>query len=221
MLLGLAAAGGVWAFRDPEGEVRELVNRQPIEGAHIKIDCRKGRWLHGSDSVRVAEATSGADGRFSFARADVRGCGYLMVYISKPGFRDAARIEHSAIQVGFETQITSSVPELLLMVRESEVKQLQFDGLLNESNAVRIAPPGPMPEADYNTVNVPFFESRRLATTPDEIRWVRGHYCARLISLWAALPAELQQKHLDNPMANVVRHPDVVDYCKSAAPAAS
>ncbi len=220
VLVVLATTLGVMVLRDPEGVVEELVNRQPIEGAHVKIDCRKGRWLHGSDSVRVIEATSGADGRYAFARSDVRDCGYMMVWVSRPGFRDASNIEHSAIRVGVETQITSSVPANLFMVRESEVKQLQLDGLLNESNAVRISPTGPMPEADYNAVNVPFFESRKLATTPEEIRWVQQHYCARLASLWGAMPAADQQKNLDTPMSNVVRHPAVIEYCQTAPRAA-
>lgn len=213
ILLGLVAiAPNLQAKPNTDGVVQELVNRQPVGGVRITLDCKRAKRFHGSESVRIVETLSRPDGRFSFLPSDIQGCDYLVISQSKEGFRDAAHIPNSAIGVKFE--ISAAVPSYLYMVRESEVKQLQLDGLFIESNAVRVAPVGPMRESDYITVNVRFFESIRIASSPEEVRWVQERYCDRLSMLWSKIPQEEQQKHLGGRYGNVVKYPDVLSYCQ-------
>jgi hypothetical protein len=204
-------AACVQADFNTQGVVQELVSRRPVGGVRITLDCRREHFF-GSESVRIVETTSRPDGRFFFLPSDIRGCSYLRISQSKEGFRDAAKIPNSAIMIKFE--LSAAVPNYLYMVRESEVSELQLEGLFNQSNAVRVAPVGPMPEADYTAVNTRFFDSIRIASTPEEIRWVQERYCDRLSMLWSKIPVEEQRKHLGIRYANVVMYPDVLSYCQ-------
>jgi hypothetical protein len=209
-ILGLAA---LFFTGNTKGVVQELVNRQPVSDVRLTLDCRKPRPWHGTVSLRTVETVSGKDGSFSFQPADIKGCKYVFVTGSKEGFTDGGQLPAGvSISSGFE--LVDHVPRFVFMVRNSEIVQMQLDGRFRDSNAVRIAPVGPMPMNDYVTVNVPFYESTRVASTAAQIRWVQGHYCDRLLALWAKVPADEQQKFLDDRISNVVKHPEVLAYCE-------
>jgi hypothetical protein len=215
LLLGVLAFMGAApvanAGPNAQGVVQHLLSRQPIAGARVQLECKKARFFHGSDTLRVVETSSGADGRFAFSAADLGGCSFVLVAPSKNGFRDAMLIPYSAVRPSFE--VSAAVPQVLYMVKDSEVAQLQLDGLLQESRAAETSPMPQHPEADYSFVNARFFESLRVAATPAHAQWVRLAYCDRLRALWAKVPPPEQQRHLAGKFSNIVPFPEVAAYC--------
>jgi hypothetical protein len=193
------------------GTVLDLVSKKPIPGAKVRLDCRKFKFLHGSESIREVQTVADQGGVFSFNFRDTWDCGFIYVYPYKDSYTSTSSL-YNADPVQFE--ITAVVPRYIWLVRESDVSRLRLEGFLNRSDSVRIAPIGPMPEVDYSTVNVPFFESIKIAKTTEEILWVKQHYCQRLKQLWEAIPGDAPNKDLSENRSDMVTYPDVVIYCK-------
>lgn len=198
-------------MRNTNGILQDMLTRQPIAGAELTLDCKRAKFFHGSETLRVVRTTTSEDGRFSYGIENIRDCHYLWIYPKKEGYQDAY-VPDSAVTVEFK--IDNEVPAYLYMVRNSDIPQLRLNGLLNQSIGVRESPRGPMPLEDYMAVNTPFFRSVAIASTPEQIDWVQQRYCERLARLWAEVPESERKKVVEGKFADVVQYAEVDTYCQ-------
>lgn len=191
-VLGLLLPGGLLVGcldGSPVGVVHEIRSQQPVAGAKVELDCRKYE-LHGTSLVRTVSQVTDGRGRYRFNRSDVDDCDVILARVSKSDFVDAAQIPNSAIQVPFVE--SGQVPSHVYLARSADVSRLQLEGLLQQSDAIQIGsvPKGSEAAAHalaYETVGKSLSRSLKIATTREEIAWVREHYCRRLEARWNAL----------------------------------
>jgi len=213
----LAGCLDIW----PSGVVHEVRSQRPVAGATVELDCRK-YLLHGTTLIRTVREESDSDGRYRFDISDVYDCDVILYHVRKTDYMDAAQIPDSLIQVPFVE--SGQVPAYVYLARTDDVHRLQLEGLLQQSSGgpFEFVPKGSEAlahESEYEVVGKSLSRSRKIATTPDEVAWVRDHYCGRLEERWKALTRDEQAQA--TRFGDVDSREELAAYCGGAIASAS
>ena len=184
------------------GKIIDLMTKAGIAGVDVQLECIRNKFLEGTEVAKTMHATSAEDGRYVVASSWMKGCAYIGATVTKAGYENAGLLEHSGVPaaMGFNP---AHAPDAW-MVRHKDVHRLQLQRLFDDSSGVRKWPKGPLPLQDYILVNAPFFKSFRIASEPEDRRWLQEHYCDRLSHLWDALGVD--------DRAALAKYPDIVDH---------
>jgi hypothetical protein len=165
------------------GVVLDLASKQPISEVELTLDCRKTK-LHGTESIRMARAMSGEEGKYSFNFSDTWDCAYIFVRPNKNGYTNAFGVQDIWKP---DMPISATVPSHLWMIRDADVSRLQLEDLLRKSHTIYGRT---TPVSDYQAVYSRFHSSKFIAKTTEEVKWVQSNYCNRLTVLWSAIDAK-------------------------------
>jgi hypothetical protein len=138
--------------------------------------------IEGEVTARTVTQRTDAAGRYSFSAADRRGCYHTFIWATKAGYADA----NSELMGG---HFTVAVPGIEYLVRDSDQVWYELQRISPSSpTAVATKPDGtPNTSGTYVLLFMPFFEAKRIATTPREIAFVHERFCPSLQALYAKL----------------------------------
>lgn len=179
------SAGCFGATPRGSGQVLDWSTHQPVAGARVMLTCLRPHWLQpeGEVIVRTVSRTTDATGRYSFSAADLSGCARVVVAVGKLGY---ATDFNGATQ--FNGRITIGDPNIHYLVNDSDEVWAELQRITPAATAVVNNPDGTVSTSgSYMSLFTPFFEAKRIATTPREVAFVHEHYCAKLQSLHARL----------------------------------
>jgi len=183
LLAALACGGCLGEAASSSGQVLDWSTHEPIAGAGVTLVCTKlpAMQIEGEVIARRVTRTTDAAGRYSFSAADRRGCHRTFISASKAGYADA-----NSQLMG--DRFTGAAPGTEYLVQDSDQVWYELQ---------RISPSPTMASTNANGTTsisgtyvllfMPFFEAKRIASTPREVSFVRARYCPRLQALYAKL----------------------------------
>ena len=207
-----AIASMNWSNFNAKGVLRDYLSHEPIAGARLVMECKDQGWER-TILVRRIETVSAQDGTYGFDFAKTWDCDYALLSAEKTGYKDTGELNVPYVSGAAGTQ----VPRYAYMVKDSDVAQLRLDKWLQSSNEVRSQP---KTVYDYSGVFVSFRESTQVAVTPEQVEFVRLHYCDRLLTLYAKVP-EVDRAIIREPYYNQDYETQVRPYCQAPTEATS
>lgn len=197
LLAALASSAGCFGA-DPSGiggtgTVLDWGTHQPVAGARVVLTCLRPHWLQpeGEVIVRTVAGTTDAAGRYSFSRADQKGCARIVIGAGKPGY--ATDFNGPGL---FNGRYTVGDPNIHYLVKESDAVWAELQRITPDPGAGLTDPDGKTSvSGTYMLWFSPFAEARRIAGTPREVAFVHEHYCAKLQGLYARL-TETDKEHI-------------------------
>jgi hypothetical protein len=179
-------SGPATAMFGASGVVLDPLSRQPVAGATVTLECRKDRFLHGSDKLKDVVTTTDAAGRYAFTTGQVITCDHAYVRPSKEGYVDSG-----TIHTGYGYSAYQRIPEYRYLSPEADAVMLRLLAITPARTGFMFKSDGsPAWASEYRTWSVSFFEAQRIAQTPREQQYVRERYCENMQKVYAALSAE-------------------------------
>jgi hypothetical protein len=143
--------------------------------------------IEGEVIARTASRTTDAAGRYSFSLADRQGCYHTFIAASQTGYADA----NSQLIAG---RITVAAPGIEYLVKDSDQVWYELQRISPSPTMVATNPDGTANTSrTYVLLFMPFFEAKRIATTPREVAFVHERFCASLQALYAKLTDDDKQ----------------------------
>lgn len=214
----LACGGCIDAAASGSGQVLDWSTHAPIAGVRVTLFCAKhpGMQIEGEIIARTVGRTTDAAGRYSFSRADRSGCDQTFIAAKKPGYSDA----NSQLIDG---QITVAAPGIQYLVKDSDQVWYELQRISPSPTMVATGQGGaPSTSGTYVLLFMPFFEAKRIASTPREVAFVHERYCTKLQELYAKLPEDEKERVAKLGVtysfrgkyeSGVLDHAEVSSYC--------
>jgi hypothetical protein len=183
LLAALACGGCIGEAASSSGQVLDWSTHRAIPGARVTLECtkRSPMQIEGEVIARTVTRTTDTAGRYSFSVADRRGCYRTFIWASKAGYADA----NSQLMGG---RIAVAAPGMQYLVRDSEQVWFELQRITPPSTMVATNPNGTTSiSATYVLLFMPFFEAKRIASTPREVAFVHERFCPTLQALYAKL----------------------------------
>jgi hypothetical protein len=218
IIVALGLAVGACA---QSGRALDQKTREPIVGARITLDCRRGKNVEGTETIRAVTRITDATGLYSFSAAELDGCQFMLLHGEQAGYHNVGSNDPA-------DYMGRKVPTIEYFLEDSLWVRME----LERSVALAVASPaslhvGENPRVTYDRWFANFAQAKRIATAPQDLAYVRDQYCAMLIATYAKLTAadkasmlRLRSQHMEDGKMVDVRTTDhdaqVLPYC--AAP---
>lgn len=154
------------------GRVLDTTSNLPVQNASVTLRCQKNKF-HGSRTIRTVSVKTDKNGEFQFSLWYVRGCDFGFIKPSKKGYETSG-----SIHVGYSQWDYQSVPAVLYLTKNSDVRMLRLEALAY-----------PFTSDTYSPLYRNFVRSKAIAETDREIQYVVDKYCGKLASLYVQLNA--------------------------------
>jgi len=198
------------------GVVLETGTGKAVTGATVSLECRRNRFLEGSDVIKELRTLTDSGGHFSFATSDVFRCDFAYVHASKEGYISTAGID---LRYGHDQY--STIPAQIVLTPATEATMQRLNYLAAMSKGIS----SPSPWMPYMVIYGNFSEAKRIAKEDRELAFVAAEFCPRLTSIYSTL-SEQDKMHLRGQRVMAGNIPVLIDhegevepYCKGRHPA--
>jgi hypothetical protein len=158
--------------REYDGEVRA-----PIPGVKITVDCEIGL-IHGTRKIGEFHYVTDNNGEYGISGLRLLPCQFTSVHIAKDGWVDGGLLDAGLGRFGM------NIPQSMLMVRQELVVPTMLR-YWNKAAGALIPPVAPASRYEYEYSY--FLASASIASTLDEVEFVRGTFCVRMSGYWNAM----------------------------------
>lgn len=194
--------------REYDGEVRG-----PIPDVKITVDCEVGL-IHGTRKIGELHYVTDGNGEYSISGLRLLPCQFTSFHIAKDGWVDGGRLD-----AGLDHWPTAGIPQRVLMVREKVVVPAVLR-YWNKAAGALIPPVAPATR--YENEYPYFLSSARIASTPEEVEFVRSTFCVRMTGYWSTMSeAEREAMRLRNwdfYRDRKDNHYELTNWCTGKAP---
>jgi len=203
----LAAPATAIAMWGGDGTVLNSSSGAPMPGVTVSLECNKGRWIHGWDTIKTLSTLTDKDGRFSFSLAEVWRCDFAFVRPSKEGFSSTGLLDSRYADTRYE-----EIPSRLFLTPagEENLQRIKYHVALSQGRSSD-------PKHHYRYIYGDFISSAAIARTGAEIKFVQDSFCARLDAADAQLTAvqreELGREQGGFPPRPISHERFVLPYC--------
>lgn len=177
-ILLLAAAVSCYGMSGGGGVVLETGTGKPVAGATVTLECRRNRFLEGSDVIKELRAVTDGSGRFSFTTLDVLRCDFAYVHALKDGY-----VSTDGMDLRYGHDDYSTIPSQIVITPATEATMQR----LNYLAAMARATSSPTPWYLYLIIYGEFSEAKHIAKQDREIAFVVAAFCPRLTALYSTL----------------------------------
>ncbi len=172
------------SFSSRTGTAKNAVDDTPMEGVKVDAKCYEYYGFESSRLIKTTTKTSDKNGGFYFGINDITPCDYVFYSASKPNFTvmHSSVVDHSYASSDESTIFFSLRPNdtirsyyIKIMAPEKKISNFIIKGGIKNGTEMKNH------AGQFHYDYVRFKCARRAAKTPEQLLYIKQHYCELLV----------------------------------------